>query len=83
LDRASVYETEGHRFESCQARSLNPDRIVPPESKYGGREVPLPAPLAAKLRTHLAARPDQDSTVLAFPSEAGGPLDPGNLAAAS
>jgi integrase len=21
LDRASVYETEGHRFESCQARS--------------------------------------------------------------
>jgi len=21
LDRASVYETEGHRFESCRARS--------------------------------------------------------------
>jgi hypothetical protein len=24
LDRAPVYETEGHRFESCRARSTNP-----------------------------------------------------------
>jgi hypothetical protein len=34
LDRASVYETEGHRFESCQARSaafLATPRIAHPE----------------------------------------------------
>jgi integrase len=41
--------------------------------------VRLPAPLAAKLRAHLAAQADQDSTALAFPSESGGPLDPNNL----
>jgi len=52
---------------------------VPPKSKYGNREVRLPAPLAAKLRAHLAAQPNQDSTALAFPNEANGPLDPGNL----
>jgi integrase len=52
---------------------------MPPKSKYGRREVRLPAPLAAKLRTYLATQPDQGSTALAFPSEAGGPLDPGNL----
>jgi hypothetical protein len=52
---------------------------VPPKSKHGRREVRLPAPLAAKLRAPLAARPDQDSTAFAFPSEAGGPLSPGNL----
>jgi integrase len=33
----------------------------------------------AKLRAHLGAQADQDSTALAFSSEAGGPLDPGNL----
>jgi hypothetical protein len=27
LDRASVYETEGHRFESCRARSSGPLEI--------------------------------------------------------
>jgi integrase len=52
---------------------------VPPKSKYGRREVRLPEPLAAKLRAHLAAQPDPDSTALAFSSEAGGPLSPGNL----
>jgi integrase len=39
----------------------------------------LPVPLVAKLRGHLAAQPNQDSTALAFPSEVGGPLAPGNL----
>lgn len=65
--------------EVCIRRAIVRDRIVPPKSKYGNREVRLPAPLAAKLRAHLAAQPDQDSTALAFTSEAGGPLDPGNL----
>jgi integrase len=65
--------------EVCIRRAIVRDRIVPPKSKYGKREVRLPAPLAVKLRAHLAAQPDQDSTALAFPSEAGGPLDPGNL----
>jgi integrase len=65
--------------EVCIRRAIVRDRIVPPKSKYGNREVRLPAPLAARLRDHLAAQPDQDSTALAFPSEAGGPLDPNNL----
>lgn len=65
--------------EVCIRRALVRGRIVPPKSKYGRREVRLPEPLAAKLRGHLAAQPAQDSTALAFPSEAGGPLDPGNL----
>ncbi|HEX3174449.1 MAG TPA: tyrosine-type recombinase/integrase [Solirubrobacterales bacterium] len=65
--------------EVCVRRAIVRDRIVPPKSKYGNREVRLPPPLAAKLRAHLAALPDQDSTALAFPSESSGPLYPGNL----
>ena len=65
--------------EVCIRRASVRDRIVPPKSKYGKREVRLPAPLATKLRAHLADQPDQDSTALAFPSEVGGPLDPSNL----
>jgi len=65
--------------EVCIRRAIVRDRIVPPKSKYGRREVRLPAPFATKLRAHLAAQPNQDSTALAFPSEAGGSLDPGNL----
>jgi integrase len=65
--------------EVCVRRAIVRDRIVPPKSKYGRREVRLPAPLAAKLCAHLASQPDRDSIALAFPSEAGGPLDPGNL----
>lgn len=52
---------------------------MPPKSKYGKREVRLPAPLVTKLRAHLAAQPDQGSTALAFPSESRTALDPGNL----
>lgn len=33
----------------------------------------------ARLRVHLAAQPDQDSTALAFPNESGSALDPNNL----
>lgn len=65
--------------EVCIRRAIVRDRIVPPKSKHGRREIRLPTPLAAKLRAHLAAQPDQDSTAPAFPREAGGPLDPGNL----
>lgn len=65
--------------EVCVRRAIVRDRIVPPKSKYGRREVRLPEPLAVKLRAHLAAQSDRDSTALAFPNEADGPLDPGNL----
>jgi integrase len=65
--------------EICVRRAIVRDRIVPPKSKYGRREVRVPPSLATSLRAHLATQPDQDSTALAFPSEAGGPLDPGNL----
>jgi integrase len=43
--------------EVCVRRAIVRDRIVPPKSKYGRREVRLPAPLAAKLSAHLAAQP--------------------------
>lgn len=65
--------------EVCVRRAIVRDRIVPPKSKYGRREVRLSAQLAARLRAHLASQPGQDSTALAFPSEVGGPLAPGNL----
>jgi integrase len=65
--------------EVCIRRAIVRDRIVPPKSKYGHREVRLPASLTAKLRAHLAAQPGQDSTTLAFPNKTNGPLDPGNL----
>ena len=65
--------------EVCVRRAIVRERIEPPKSRHGRREVRLPAAVAASLRDHLAAQPGQDSTVLAFPSEAGGPLDPGNL----
>lgn len=65
--------------EVCIRRAIVRDRIVPPKSKYGRREVRLPAPLVAKLRAHFAAQSDQNSTALAFPNESGGALDPNNL----
>jgi integrase len=55
------------------------ERIEPPKSKHGRREVRLPAPLAAKLRAHLATQSGQDSIALAFPNESGGVIDPNNL----
>jgi integrase len=65
--------------EVCIRRAIVRERIEPPKSKHGRREVRLPALLVGKLRAHLAAQPDQDSTALAFPNESGGPLDPNNL----
>ncbi len=72
-------QIDAEQPEVCIRRAIVRDRTVPPKSKYGRREVRLPAPLVAQLRAHLATQPDQDSTALAFPSEVGGPLDPGNL----
>ena len=72
-------QLDGSEPEVCVRRAIVRERIEPPKSRHGRREVRLPASVAAFLRDHLAAQPDQDSTALAFPSEAGGPLDPGNL----
>lgn len=65
--------------EVCVRRALVRGRIEPPKTKHGRREVRLPDSLAAKLRAHLAAQPDQDSTAILFPNESGAPLDPSNL----
>jgi integrase len=65
--------------EVCIRRAVVRERVEPPKSKHGRREVRLPAPLVARLRVHLAAQPDQDSTALAFPNESGSALDPNNL----
>jgi integrase len=72
-------QLDGSEPEVCVRRAIVRERIEPPKSKYGRREVRLPASRAATLRAHLAAHPDQDSTALAFPSESGGALDPNNL----
>jgi len=72
-------QLDGAEPEVCIRRAIVRERIEPPKSRHGRREVCLPAVVASSLREHLAAQPDQDSTALAFPSEAGGPLDPGNL----
>ena len=65
--------------EACVRRALVRGRIEPPKTKHGRRQVRLPDSLAAKLRAHLAAQPDQDSTAILFPNESGAPLDPSNL----
>jgi integrase len=72
-------QLDADKPEVCVRRAIVRERIEPPKSKHGRREVRLPASLAVKLRAHLAAQADQDSTALAFPSESGGPLDPNNL----
>jgi len=53
--------------------------LAMPHRELLKREVRLPPPLVARLRAHLAAQPNQHSTALAFPSEAGTPLAPSNL----
>lgn len=72
-------QLDAEKPEVCVRRAIVRERVEPPKSKHGRREVRLPAPLAAKLRAHLAAQPDQNSTGLAFPSGSGRPLDPNNL----
>jgi integrase len=72
-------QLESGEPEVCIRGAIVRERIEPPKSKYGCREVRLPVPLAAKLRARLATQPHQDSTALAFPNECGRPLDPNNL----
>jgi integrase len=78
LQRLHV-QLESPEPEVCVRRALVRRRIEPPKSKHGRREVRLPDSLAAKLRVHLAAQPDQDSTAILFPNEVGAPLEPSNL----
>jgi integrase len=72
-------QLDGPELEVCIRRAIVRERIEPPKSKYGRREIRLPASLEASLRDHLAAQPDEDSTAFAFPNDTGGPLDPNNL----
>jgi integrase len=78
LQRLHV-QLEGPGSEVCIRRALVRGRIEPPKTKHGRREVRLPDSLATKLRAHLAAQPDQDSTAILFPNESDAPLDPSNL----
>jgi integrase len=73
------FQLEDGEPEVCVRRAIVRERIEAPKSKYGRREVRLPAPLAATLRALLATEPDQDSTALAFSNANGGALDPNNL----
>jgi integrase len=73
------FQLEDGEPEVCVRRAIVRERLEPPKSKYGHREVRLSATLAATLRAHLVIQTDQDSTALAFPNESGGPLDPDNL----
>lgn len=72
-------QLDGSRPEVCVRRGIVKGRIEPPKSRYGKREVRLPAPLVYRLRAHLAAQGDQDSTELVFPNRNGDPLIPGNV----
>jgi integrase len=72
-------QLDGSQPEVCIRRAIVKDRIEPPKTKYGRREVRLPDSLALRLRAYFGEQPDQDSTALAFPNEAGGTIDPNNL----
>jgi integrase len=65
--------------EVCVRRAMVKGRIEPPKTKYGRREVRLPASLVYRLRAHLAALEDQDSTALVFTNREGNPIEPNNL----
>jgi integrase len=65
--------------EVCVRRALVKGRIEPPKTKYGRREVRLPALLVYRLREHLAWQADQDSTALVFTNRDGNALESGNL----
>ena len=65
--------------EVCIRRAIVRERIEPPKTKYGRRDVLLPASLASRLRVHLAEQADHDSTALVFPNQAGGVIEPNNL----
>jgi len=72
-------QIDGSEPEVCIRRGIVKGRVEPPKTKYGRREVRLPASLVYRLRAHFAAQEDQDSTALVFPNTNGDPLNPGNV----
>ena len=72
-------QLDGSEPEVCVRRVIVRERIEPPKTKYGRREVRLPAPLVYRLHAHLAAQAAQNSTALAFANGSGGVIDPNNL----
>ena len=72
-------QIDGSEPEVCVRRAMVKGRIEPPKTKYGRREVRLPASLVYRLRAHLAALEDQDSTALVFTNREGNPIEPNNL----
>jgi integrase len=60
-------------------RALVRDRMSPPKSRYGRREVPIDAELTDALRRARAASGWSSQTDLVFPAGNGSPLMPGNL----
>jgi integrase len=72
-------QLDGSRPEVCVRRAIVRRRVVPPKTKYGKRDIRLPAPLVYRLRSHLATQPGQDSTALAFTNDEGNEIEPGNL----
>jgi integrase len=73
------FQLDGSAPEVCIRRAIVKGQIVPPKTKYGRREVRLPTPLVYRLRSHLAAQVDQDSTALVFTNRDGKVVEPDNL----
>lgn len=73
------FQLDGSAPEVCVRRAMVKGRLVPPKTKYGRREVRLPAPLVYRLRSHLATQADRDSTALVFTNRDGNVIEPGNL----
>lgn len=73
------FQLDGEAAEVCVRRGIVRGRIEPPKTKHGKREVRLPDPLVHRMRAHLAAMDDQDSTALVFTNRAGNVLESGNL----
>ncbi len=72
-------QLDGSKPELCVRRGIVSGRIEPPKTKYGRREIRLPASLVSRLRVHLAEQVDQDSTALVFTNQTGGVIDSNNL----
>jgi len=72
-------QLDGSEPEVCVRRAIVKGRVEPPKTKHGRRDVRLPPSLVHKLRSHLAAQGDLDSTAPAFPNGAGEVLCPDNL----
>ncbi len=73
------FQLDGLTPEVCVRRAIVRGRVEPPKTKYGRREVALPASLVYRLRGHLAEQEEQDSTALVFTNRDGNGLEYGNL----